>query len=73
MTVTQPEIEKLKEDFNQITKSTAEENPADFYAYLHLLGNSRIEKLISYLELNDTISHKLTWSEIKNYLDDEND
>lgn len=71
MTVMQPEIDKLKEEFNEITKRTAEENPIDFYAYLHLREISRIEKLMSYMELSNTISHKPTWAEMKNYLDDE--
>jgi hypothetical protein len=70
MSVGKAEIDKLKEDFNQITNHTAEENPIDFYAYLHLLEVSKIDILTSYLELNNTIAHKPTWAEIKNHLDD---
>jgi len=70
MTVMQPEIDKLKEDFNEITNSTAEENPIDFCAYLHLLEVNRMDQLMSYIELHTNVSHKPTWSEIKNYLDD---
>jgi hypothetical protein len=73
MTVMQPEIDKLKEDFNEITQSTAEENPIDFYAYLHLLEVGRIEKLMAYMELNNAISHQPTWAEMKNYLDETDD
>jgi len=69
----QPEIDKLKEDFNEITNSTAEENPIDFYAYLHLREINRIEKLMSYIELNNSVSHQPTWAEVKNYLDDESE
>jgi hypothetical protein len=73
MTVMQPEIDKLKEDFNEITNSTAEENPIDFYAYLHLLEINRIEQLLSYIELNSTVSHQPSWAEIKNHLDEISD
>jgi len=73
MTVMQPDIDRLKEDFNEITNSTAEENPIDFYAYLHLRELSRMEKLMSYLELNHTISHQPSWAEMKTYLDNIND
>lgn len=70
MTVMQPEIDKLKEDFTEITNSTAEENPIDFCAYLHLLEVNRMDQLMSYIEVHKNISHKPSWSEIKNYLDD---
>jgi hypothetical protein len=73
MPIVQSEIDKLKEDFTNITNTTAEDNPIDFYAYLHLLENNRIEKLTYYLELNSIISHKPTWAEMKNYLDEENE
>ncbi|CAM4107748.1 hypothetical protein SAMN06265348_103368 [Pedobacter westerhofensis] len=73
MTVMQPEIDKLKEEFNNITNSSAEEKPLDFYAYLHLREVNRIEKLMSYMELSNNISHKPTWAEMKNYLDDESE
>lgn len=73
MTVTQPEIDKLKEEFNEMTNSTAEESPIDFYAYLHLLEINRIEKLMSYMEMNNAISHRPSWSEMKNYLDNESE
>jgi hypothetical protein len=73
MTVMQPEIDKLKEDFNEITNSTPEENPIDFYAYLHLLEINRIEKLMSYMEMSSSISHQPTWAEVKNYLDEKSE
>lgn len=71
MTVTQPEIEKLKEDFKNITKKDAGEHPADFYAYLHLVQSERIEKLFQYKQTGDNVEHETTWAEMKTYMDQE--
>ena len=73
MTVMQPEIDQLKEEFNEITNSTPEENPIDFCAYLHLRELNRIEQLMEYMETSKAISHKPTWAEMKTYLDEMKD
>jgi hypothetical protein len=70
MMIMQPEIDKLKEDFNEITNSTPEENPIDFYAYLHLRELNKIEQLMEYIETNKAISHQPSWAEMKNHLDE---
>lgn len=70
MSVTQHEIDKLKEDFKNKTANKAEEKPVDFSAYLHLIQVKKIESLCSRLKLS-AIPHKPSWAEVKNHLDDE--
>lgn len=70
MSVTQHEIDKLKEDFKKTTENKAEEKPVDFSAYLHLIQVKKIESLCSRLKLS-AIPHKPSWAEVKNHLDHE--
>jgi hypothetical protein len=72
MSVTQHEIEKLKEDFKNTTENKAEEKPVDFSAYLHLIQVKKIESLCTRLKLS-AIPHKPSWAEVKNHLDDQED
>ena len=68
MSVDQHEIDQLKEDFNEITNKKAEERPADFTAYLHLIQVKKIEQVFSLLNKN-YISHQPSWGEVKNHYD----
>jgi len=68
MSVDQHEIDQLKNDFNEITHKKAEERPADFTAYLHLIQVKKIEQVFSLLNKNH-ISHQPSWGEVKNHYD----
>lgn len=68
MSVNQHEIDRLKEDFNEITNKKAEDKPEDFSAYLHLIQIRKIERVFSWIKANH-ITHQPGWADIKNYND----
>ena len=70
MSVDHHEIDQLKNDFNEITNKKAEERPADFTAYLHLIQVKKIEQVFTWLKAKH-ITHQPSWSEVKNHYDNQ--